>query len=810
MSRHIRQRSSGDNSPNIAIDQLHLYLPSADSDTVFNGIHLPRPIEPLLGRTDELEQLRHARSHGDEPYRVLIHGLAGMGRCSVALDFAWEVAQEYDLVVHVSCLVEDGTPPASAAEIAQRILIRLGQVPVVPMHASQQLEAGMTGRRCLVVLTDLEDLGTVQGLNLPASTDLIVTSQSSLSAWSEVTRIPLGALDPESALELFALHAGPVAGGEIVVRACLGHPGLIKVSAGVLQLAIFPDAESLASAVHPGSADWPEQIGATVNRAMARIAERLPDSSRVLFARLSTLPFPFLARSDVSVLVGGDGHLDALVPLLEWHLLERRAVDGLDVVVLSAFSRSALRGIGRPRTAQSVRDDTRLVARGIVERVSMALDRLRRRSVLEALAAEGADNLSHVGNAEADVVREWHGFLNACQFLVFIDSSNSRATDLPELVETLRAAAFWQERGGQARAMLATVTLIAHANSELDRPFYELTAQYLAGVSLRDLGFPALACACFVTCLDGIESELARARALYEANQEGLEATHERDLHGIALVGDQAIVELARAIEDLTDDEYWTLAASSEVVANVSPTQGEALPQAIAAINLRQLIRRGLSSMTEASGDVAVVEGLLRGVWNGTPDGALDLARIAVSTARRSSREAHDIWGLLRLDALERMTDSFAEVDTSPLAACMSFGATTTAAELATLIAIAMLRDGSAEREQLDVLVAFINTGSFPADFALADDAGDGNAVLSLALSKSALLLRDMGSIRSARRLAEFIRWFAAKEGNQRFTKLARGFEFGIDTKAVNESVASDFASIVMRGPEAFASDLTL
>lgn len=733
-----------------------------------------------------------------------------MGRSSLALAFAWEVAQEYDLVVHVSCLVEDGTPPASATQIAQRILITLGQVPVVPMHATQQLEAALAGRRCLVVLTDLEDLRTVQGLSLRASTDLIVTSQSSLPLWSEATRIPLGALDPETALELFGLHAGPTAGGEIVASACLGHPGLINVSARILKLAVFPDVESLASAVHPGSTDWPEQIGATVNRAMARIAERLPESSRDLFARLSTLPFPFLARSDVSVLVGGDRHLAALVPLLEWHLLELRVVDGLDVVVLSAFSRNALRGIGGPRTAESVRDDTRLVARGIVERVSMALDRLRRRSVLEALANEGADRLGHVGNAEADVAREWHGFVNACQFLVFIDSSKSRETDLPALIETLRAAAFWQERGGQARAMLATATLIAHANSVLNRPFYEVTAQYLAGVSLRDLGFPALACDCFLACLDGIESELARSRAIYEANQESLEATQKTDLNGISLVGDQTIVELARAIVDLTDDEYWELAASSELVAEASPTQGVALPQAVAAMNLRELIRGGLSSMTEASGDVAVVEGLLRGVWSGTPDGALDVATIAFSAARRSSREARDIWGLLRLDALERMTDSLTGVDVSPLAACMSFGATTTAAELATLIAIAMLRDGSAEREHLDVLVEFINIGSLPSDFALADGAANGNEVLSLALSKSAHLLCEMGSMRSARRLADFIRWFASRAGDERFTKFARGLEFGIDARAVDESVAREVASIVMRGPEALASDLTL
>jgi len=177
---------------------------------------LPRESQPFVGRVQvvaRLESLLRSRDRAAAPI-VLITGMGGSGKSAIAAHLARKVADEYpDGQVYVS-LERSGDAAHHASEILGEVLGNLGlQVDAIPdsLHVRAALYRSLLARRkVLVVLDGATDTRQIRPLLSPgASSAVIVTSRSQMSALGDATHVRVGALSAEESVQLLARIAGP-------------------------------------------------------------------------------------------------------------------------------------------------------------------------------------------------------------------------------------------------------------------------------------------------------------------------------------------------------------------------------------------------------------------------------------------------------------------------------------------------------------------------------------------------------------------------------------------------------------------------
>ncbi|MEU4690286.1 helix-turn-helix domain-containing protein [Actinoplanes sp. NPDC023714] len=204
---------------------------------------LPRPVPDFVGRTRELALLRNLRhAEGGPAPVVVIHGQAGLGKTTLAVRIADEVAEEFpDGRFYLDLRGTDPVP----MEVGEALLRLLRALEVSPRRIaetdeerSSQLRAVLKDRRCLLVLDNAGSEAQVRPLLPGDGAGLtVITSRRVLGGLEGVLRIGLEALAPaESALLLQGIAeqaALPEAEGavEAVARLC-GHLPLALRIAG--------------------------------------------------------------------------------------------------------------------------------------------------------------------------------------------------------------------------------------------------------------------------------------------------------------------------------------------------------------------------------------------------------------------------------------------------------------------------------------------------------------------------------------------------------------------------------------------------
>ncbi|MGW2964271.1 BTAD domain-containing putative transcriptional regulator [Streptomyces sp. NPDC001220] len=277
--------------------ELSLLLEPASTGVSLRSPHAAPPVmvPPALadftGRQSQLAELcaRLAPAPGRSraaarARRILITGMAGVGKTALAVQAAHAVADEFpDGLLHVRLRREDGTVKDCAAALRQ-LLRALGE----PCDDTSALGGGpeqlddlirryrtrTVGRRLLILLDDATNEFRLDAL-LPATSDaaVVVTSRSRLFTMPGFRTIALDPLGTSESLALLAAVAGrprilvePDAAG-VIAQACAGLP-----------LALRAAATRLAARPH-----WPA----------ARLARRLSDPAvRVEELRTGDLDVP--------------------------------------------------------------------------------------------------------------------------------------------------------------------------------------------------------------------------------------------------------------------------------------------------------------------------------------------------------------------------------------------------------------------------------------------------------------------------------------------------------------------------------------
>ncbi|MDT9701655.1 BTAD domain-containing putative transcriptional regulator [Streptomyces sp. P17] len=215
---------------------------------------LPPDVADFTGRRREFEELCAAlvpapaeRRLPFRPRRLLINGMAGVGKTALAVRVAHAVAGEFpDGLLYARLRHENGAVKDSGVVLAQ-LLSTLGERPEdvpVPGGGPGRLDelvhrwrTRTAGRRLLVVLDDAANELQLDTL-LPATAEaaVLVTSRGRLSTVPGSHGLTLEPLGDTESLALLGAVAGPARIGvepeaaRLIVRACAGLPLALRIA----------------------------------------------------------------------------------------------------------------------------------------------------------------------------------------------------------------------------------------------------------------------------------------------------------------------------------------------------------------------------------------------------------------------------------------------------------------------------------------------------------------------------------------------------------------------------------------------------
>lgn len=247
-------RARGLDAPDLSRLQsaiLRRELPLARGHGGSRSTPVPRQLPPdlphFVGRDEQYDRAVDLLTRtGTAPATILISGLSGVGKTSLAVHVAHAVASSFPDGQLFAELGGDPSGRPSPADVLASFLRAFGtpasEIPSDPAERLQAYRTLLADKRVLVVLDDAVAAGQVRPL-LPSGCGCaaIVTSRSVLSGL-QVHRIPLGVLTPEQALELLTA----IVGAERVRREP-EHARSIVHRSGLLPLAVWVAGARLAT-----------------------------------------------------------------------------------------------------------------------------------------------------------------------------------------------------------------------------------------------------------------------------------------------------------------------------------------------------------------------------------------------------------------------------------------------------------------------------------------------------------------------------------------------------------------------------------
>lgn len=181
---------------------------------------LPRTVGDFTGRAEQVERLLAAIAAGFGPVAVVIDGMAGSGKTTLALHVAARIGDRYpdahlylDLQGHSEG--EPVEPGAALLALLRQLGLSAGEIPLEPAErvALWRTEAS---RRCVLVILDNAASSAQLADLLPAAPGslALVTSRRRLAGLDGVRVESLPVLSPVEAVSLLAQIAGPRVGAE--------------------------------------------------------------------------------------------------------------------------------------------------------------------------------------------------------------------------------------------------------------------------------------------------------------------------------------------------------------------------------------------------------------------------------------------------------------------------------------------------------------------------------------------------------------------------------------------------------------------
>ncbi|MFF5028467.1 BTAD domain-containing putative transcriptional regulator [Streptomyces collinus] len=308
---------------------------------------LPATDGELVGRERELEALRGRLGHGGgAPRRILVTGMAGLGKTALAVRAAAESGGLFpDGLLFAELCGLDGAPRAPRAVLAQ-LLRALGEsdhaLPAGDLDELVRLYRARTAeRRLLLVLDNVSGDRQLTPLLPAGDSAVLITSRSRLARVPGGDTLALPLLDDGAALELLAARAGrqrlvddPDAADDLVAY-CGGLPLALSIAGARLAARPHWTAARLAARLADPAARLAElSFGdLDLSRVLRSSVEPLPPAVHDVLAGLAD-PYlgdePFCARRAGERLgLTEDAAENALEALVDTALLDLSGLDDL-------------------------------------------------------------------------------------------------------------------------------------------------------------------------------------------------------------------------------------------------------------------------------------------------------------------------------------------------------------------------------------------------------------------------------------------------------------------------------------------------
>ena len=159
-------------------------------------VHLPQRPPLVIGREQEIEELRHRLQ---EPGSVAyVSGLAGRGKTTLALEYAHRYQRDFEAVHWLPC--QGRTLVQMAGELAWQLGLKLdGELDAI----IRQLTSHCASKRCLLVLDNVEDDTPAQLMPAGRTSVLITTRFTNLRFLRGYRPLNLPLFTEEQCFELF-------------------------------------------------------------------------------------------------------------------------------------------------------------------------------------------------------------------------------------------------------------------------------------------------------------------------------------------------------------------------------------------------------------------------------------------------------------------------------------------------------------------------------------------------------------------------------------------------------------------------------
>ncbi len=290
---------------------------------------LPRDITSFTGREAELERLTAAVRDAGTGGLFAIDGMGGVGKTTLALRAAHQLADRYpDGQLYLDLRgYTTGLDPLTPAEALASMLRSLGvpdhAIPDDPAARAAVYRSRLAGTRTLVVLDSAVDAAQVRPL-LPGTSGclVIVTSRRKIQGLDDAEPVSLDVLSEPDAVALFRRIAGQERAGDDpaavteAVRLCGFLPLAIRIVAARLRQRGSVPVEAVTAQLRQRRrlADLSDD-----DRSLAAVFDislrQLPAGGRRMFLLAGLVPGPDFDLHAAAALDGGDG--DTALRLLE-------------------------------------------------------------------------------------------------------------------------------------------------------------------------------------------------------------------------------------------------------------------------------------------------------------------------------------------------------------------------------------------------------------------------------------------------------------------------------------------------------------